>query len=92
MSEKLCSSRARVLADQGDVAATGDRPPDLERAIFGMRVAPGLTPDGRNDRARSGDLAEPAGLHVVDEAPHLILLGDEGAFLDALDGVADVTF
>jgi hypothetical protein len=42
------------------------------------------------DPASSGDLAESAGLHVVDEAPHLILLGDEGAFLDALDGVADI--
>jgi hypothetical protein len=32
--------------DQGDVAATRDRPPDLERAIFRMRVLPGLTPGG----------------------------------------------
>jgi hypothetical protein len=29
------SSDARALADQGDVAATGDRPLDLERAVFG---------------------------------------------------------
>jgi hypothetical protein len=28
------------------VAATGDRRPDLERAIFRMRVVPGLTPGG----------------------------------------------
>jgi hypothetical protein len=32
--------------DQGDVAATGDRPSDLERGIFRMRVVPGLTPGG----------------------------------------------
>jgi hypothetical protein len=28
------------------VAATGDRPLDLERSIFRLPVAPGLTPDG----------------------------------------------
>jgi hypothetical protein len=43
-------------------------------------------------RRKSGDLVEPARLHVVDEPPHLILPGDEGAFPDALDGVAHITF
>jgi hypothetical protein len=44
------------------------------------------------DSRCSADLVEPARLHVVDETPHLILLGDEGAFPYALDRVADITF
>ena len=39
----------------------------------------------------SHDLIESAGLHVVDETPHLVLVRDEGAFQDALDRVADVS-
>src|SRR5918996_1950844 len=51
-----------------------------------------LAPAGRIDPGCSGDLVEPARLHVVDEAPHLILPGDERAFRYSLDRVADVLF
>ena len=50
---------------------------------------PAVTPEAR--RGRSGDLLELAGVHVVDEAAHRVLVGHEGAGLDAGDRLADVT-
>src|SRR3954465_6060333 len=41
-------------------------------------------------RPRLRHLAQLAGLHLVDEPPHRVLVGDERAVLDALDRVADV--
>ncbi len=36
------------------------------------------------------DLAQPPGLHLVDEAPHVVLVGDERARLDAPHRLAHV--
>jgi hypothetical protein len=38
----------------------------------------------------SGDLAQPAGLHLVDEAAHAVLVGDERASLNAPHRLAHV--
>jgi hypothetical protein len=48
--------------------------------------------DAEENPGSSADFRETAGLHVVDEAPHLIASRDEGALLDPLDGVADIIF
>jgi hypothetical protein len=69
---------ARRFAPEHRIRADG------EAALNAVSSAP--------DSRCSGDLVEPARLDVVDEAPHLIRLRDEGALLDPSDRVADVPF
>ena len=69
----------RIELELLEAGAGPDRKRALPLAPSRVTHARSVALAGRTDRC-SGDLVEPAGLHVVDEAPHLILPGDERAF------------